>query len=525
VQRNQPFEFVAASMAPFLAYAGLSVEFQYSAYDDSLAAVADGSADIEIVWLDFSRYAGFAEFDDWLRGRLARLRLASPAPILLVNSPGLAEDAAGFNRRLEAVAEAIPGVYLCDQVALARKLGNGYFDPRISGIAAMTLSSAACLELGRMFGLVWIPAVAGTPIKAIALDLDNTLYSGVLGEDGPEGVTLTPAHQDLHRQLLACREQGIFLAIVSRNESGDVAQLFRARPDFPLQIEHFSAQSISWQPKAAGICAAAPKLRIGTDAILFLDDNAGELSAVATEIPEVRSLYAADAAEAARALRLYPGLSGARPGATGQLRVADLDANTAREQMRQETPDRTQYLRSLEARLTFFCNPHQQLQRLHQLSVKTNQFNTAFLRLTEAEVARRLGAPDCVTISVALRDKLADSGVIAALFGRWQENILHLEEVVISCRALGRELESILISEAIRGIVERADDKQPVEVEFAFVPGPRNQPASEWLERFTGRTQKSGETVKWKVDGNPAGPGNAAAAVFMEWKDEEDGAE
>jgi FkbH-like protein len=105
---------------------------------------------------------------------------------------------------------------------------------------------------------VWLPAVLGPRLKAIVLDLDNTLYAGVLGEDGPEGLTLTPVHDLLQRKLLTLRDQGLFLAIASRNVEADVDQLFEARPDMPLRPEHLSARSIAFREKATGIREIAP---------------------------------------------------------------------------------------------------------------------------------------------------------------------------------------------------------------------------------------------------------------------------
>jgi FkbH-like protein len=316
-------------------------------------------------------------------------------------------------------------------------LGARTFDQRAARLTGMPLSDAACLRVARALGLVWLPAALGPRLKAIAVDLDNTLYAGVLGEDGPAGVMLSPAHFELQVKLLRLREQGVFLALASRNEPEDVDRLFAERPDLPLRPEHFSSRAIAFRDKAEGIRDIAAALRIAPDAMLFLDDNPGEIAALASEVPGLKMLHAADPASTARALDFYPGLHGFPLGRDDALRVADLAAAEGRAQAAASAPSREAYIRSLEVVLTFASDQPAYLERMAALSNKTNQFNTAFLRLTEAHVAKRLADPHCRTISIALRDRLSDSGIVAVLFLRRDGSTLVVDEIVISCRALG----------------------------------------------------------------------------------------
>jgi len=176
-------------------------------------------------------------------------------------------------------------------------------------------------------------------------------------------------------------------------------------------------------------------------------------------------------------------------------------ASAQREQAARSAQSPEAYLRSLEVVLTFATNRRADLERLAELSNKTNQFNTAFLRLSEAQVAKRLADPLCRTISVSLRDRLSDSGIVGALFLRQASSTLVADEIVISCRALGRNVEHAIVTEALR----RALEELPAgEVRFAFREGPRNGPARAFLAEYTGRAPGAdGVSVSWD-------PGRAA---------------
>jgi FkbH-like protein len=496
VHRNQAFEFVASVLTPFLAFDGRVPEISYSDYDDSLAFRLNTPANVELLWLDFERYRERmtnAELIAWLQDRVTELRAGSAAPILIADSPGEAD--AEINEALVRISSVVPGVRIVPMSEICIPLGSRVFDVRAARVTGMRLSDAACILAARALGLTWLPAAVTPRVKAIVLDLDNTLYNGVLGEDGPAGLQLTPAHEALHRQFLMLRDQGIYLALASRNEASDVDRLFMERPDFLLRSEHFSARSIAFRDKPTGLNEIARALRIAPDAILFVDDNPGEIAAVAGEIPGIRILHAADTALAVRALQFYPGLHGYPSGRDDARRIADLSSAGERARMAHSYRNPEDYLRSLEVVLTFAIDATSHLGRMAELSVKTNQFNTAFLRLSEAQVAHRLADPECRNVTIALRDRLSDSGTVAVLFLRRYEATLFADEMVISCRALGRGIEEFMVTEALRLVLQ---DLPAREVRFAFTEGPRNGPARDFLTAYTGKPiGPGGVTISW----------------------------
>jgi FkbH-like protein len=482
VHRNTPFEHLAGFARPFLAYAGYDISFDYGDYDDSLSAPASGTADLELVWIDYGRYRerqAPSELSDWLARRIGGIRGQTIAPIL-VNLPD-ALDAAGAETsdRLSDLLAGAPGVHPCDVAEIAGRLGEGFWDSRLAEMSGWSLSAASTSLIAQRLGLVWIPAAVQPRLKAVVLDLDNTLYDGVLGEDSEAGITVTDDHRRLHAELVRLASAGLFLAIVSKNEPADVERLWASRADIGFGPANLSAQVIGWGSKSDSIAQLCSSLRIAADAMLVVDDNPGELAAIAAAHPGIRLLLASGPAETVRALRLFPGLAGFRPSETDSLRLADAQASDERTRAMAAVSDPAEYLRSLRIQLSFDLNPADQVGRLHELSTKTNQFNTGLLRMSEAEVARRLASPDHAIATVRLSDRLADSGIIAAVFATITGPTLRVDEVDISCRALGRGVEHILIAEVVSRMASEAGCGSVV---FCFTKGPRNQPAGDWLE-------------------------------------------
>jgi FkbH-like protein len=482
VLRNHAFEPVASALPAFLRFADTPISLRLGEYDDSLTLPEEAAA-AHLIWLDFTRYPKLsaAELEAWLLDRLTALRAASPGPILVANSPENDDRAARLNAALATWAQATPGGSVLRLDTLAEREGPSFFDEPRAAVTGTRLSDAAALEAARRLGLEVLPGFFARPIKAIAVDLDNTLYEGVLGEDGVAGVRLTEGHLSLQRRLAAWADQGVLLSVVSRNTREDVDQLFAGRDDFPLTAAHIADWQVGWGGKAEALRATAAAFNIGADSLLFLDDNLGELIEVTSAEPGVRLLYAGGpAAETAAALALYPGLP--RGAAAFAGRAADIAANTARRAL--STADPASYLASLQAVLTFTLSPLEDRARLVELSNKTNQFNLSLSRLTEVAVNEALSTPGRGVVHVRLADRLADSGSVAALFFRRQDDYLVVEELVISCRALGRKLEDLMVTEALR----RALSELPAgKVRFNHVTGPRNVPARAWLAAFTGQ--------------------------------------
>lgn len=501
VHRNYAFELIGSVLPPFLWLSRVKPILTYGDYDDSLSFAHINPAAVQIVSLDFDRYgvqAHSPEFSRWFAGRLENLRGHTQGPIIVSNWPSKEHHAERFNFELEKTAQSMPGLFVWETLEVFRNMPLEFFDQRAAEARGTRLSNSACIELARSLGLVRLPSVLFVRIKAVALDLDNTLYDGVLGEDGVEGVRISDQHKDIYKELLRLRDEGVFLAILSKNDERDFDHLCEKRPDFVLKPEHFSARSIGWHTKPEGLVRIAEQLRIGTDSILVVDDNSGEIAQIQAVHKNTPLLYSRSPAQTLFWLRHYPALNGYRASSATPLRVSDLEASRQRDLLRASTTS-TDYVREMQIEIAYVLNPQSFRGRLAELSQKTNQFNTGLQRFSEVDVARRLEAPDHCTISVSMRDRFCDSGIIGAIFARMDGQCLVIDEISVSCRALGRNVESPMIALALAPMMERHGLR---DVAFWFREGPRNIPARMWLRSFTGMQDipsGSATSVAWKA--------------------------
>ena len=480
VQRNHSFEHVASAAEAWASFGGFKLIWAEAPYDDSLMmSLSDEKPDLDFIWYDAEAILSRSGLDAlaWLRSRAQALRGISAAPILMV-VVGLDKEA---EQALRSSISDLPGVRLAPVSRVLSGLPDP-FDRRLQKLSGSRLSQNANLTMAKHMACHWLPALLAPRIKAVIVDLDQTLYAGVVGEDG-DAVRLTPAHASLQSALLNLKESGVFVGVVSRNSPEDVEALFSKRKDFPLKLADFSAIEIGWGSKAESILRACQKLKISPDAVLFIDDNPGEIIEVAERLPDTRLLHASQDTElTVRALEFYPGLWSWGVSSADVLRIADLEADAARKSIQIGVQDKAAYLRELSPQLEVWLRPASLSGRIHELSQKTNQFNLNLCRLDEVKVHDYLSQPGQFAIAVGLSDRLTDSGVVAAMFGRIADGEVFVEEWVISCRALGRELEDAMAASALSAVTKQAKIAW-----FYYRTGPRNAPAREWLARLAGR--------------------------------------
>jgi FkbH-like protein len=518
IHRNYAFELIGSVLPPFLWLAGLKPIIAYGAYDDSLSFGHVDPPAVQVISLDFERYGEQAYatgFGEWFASRLENLRGRAEGPIVVSDWPSEERHARQFNPELEKTAERLPSVFVWNTSEIFRNIGSRFFDECTARAKGTRLSDAACIELARSLGLVRLPSALRPRIKAVVVDLDNTLYDGVLGEDGTEGIRITAEHAAIHKELLRLREEGVFLGVLSKNDERDFMQLCDERPDFLLKPECFSASSIGWQSKPEGLTHIADQLHIAADSILVVDDNPGEIEQIRAVHASTHLLYSRTPSQTLFWLRHYPALNGYRVNSSTTLRLSDLEASRQRDLLRASSTG-TDYLREMQIKLTYGLNPMSSRGRLAELSQKTNQFNTGLQRFSELQVDRRMEAADHYTISIGMRDRFCDSGIIGAIFARIAGDSLVIDEVCISCRALGRNVESPMIALALAPMIERYRLRN---VAFEFREGPRNLPARMWLTSFTGVKEIANEgvvTVAWEAI--PQRDEHLTAPVANKWE-------
>jgi len=464
IHRNHALEHVTDLTSSWFALWDVQPEFQYGDYGDSLDFDLSHAADLHIVSIDCDRYLAKmddAEFADWLKGRIEALHHSIDVPILILP---VADKQSTYDA-LETALAGIPGIRTAPVRDIRAQYEEKFFDQRL---AAHMVRSA---------------------IKAIALDLDNTLYEGVIGEDGMD-VILTQDHHALQERLAQLAKDGVMLAVVSKNNLEDAEKLFATRDDFPLKWSHFSAIGVSWEAKSDEISNVLAHLRIAPKDLLFIDDNPGELATVAGALP-VRTIHASDAATTLRALDWLPGLWVWSRSETDLIRSQDALANYEREKLAAKPLSDAEYFASLGVTLTVEVDPDHHLNRLFEMSRKTNQFNLNLQRISEADMKRYIESPDHRVVCVALGDRLSDSGIVALLVAKLHGQSIQVLELAVSCRALGRRLDSFMIAAALDAAVH---DLAQHKVSFLHQTGPRNTPARKWLSHVaTTNLEAAGE--------------------------------
>jgi FkbH-like protein len=387
------------------------------------------------------------------------------------------------NRFLQAVnarlASRLPSyVHVNDVSELAAMHGVlNWFDARFWYHAKQPVSFQCAVPYVRNIAHI-IAAIYGKTAKCLVLDLDNTLWGGVVGDDGPDNLVLGEgdgtgeafkAFQAYVRQL---RSRGLLLAVCSKNEPENARAPFERHPEMVLGLDDFVAFKANWNPKSENLIEIARELNIGLDALMFIDDNPAEREQVRQSLPEVKVVELSE--DPAR----FP-LDLDRTGwlDTVSLSVEDGNrtelyrANAEREQLQKTATDYRGYLVSLEQEAVVGPFEPVHMERITQLTNKTNQFNLTTRRMSRSELEGMMGDPDHVTAFVRLADRFGDNGLISVFAGHRWDNELWIDLWLMSCRVFGRSVEHLLCNE----VVERARAMGLESLRGIFIPSGRNE--------------------------------------------------
>ena len=424
---------------------------------------------------------------------IAAITSTRPCPVIVFNfsqpasgswsvrrSPGPLVEYA--NALLDRTAAEHPGVVVFDFARLALEIGlRQAFDPRLDYVSRMPFAPPAQIAIARGLARL-IRALHIPPAKCLVLDLDNTLWGGILGEAGPGGIALGQdypgrVYLDFQYAVRALRHRGILLAIASKNNDAEVRQVFAQHPDLVLRWEDFAATQIHWGDKAASLRAIAAQLRIGLDALAFYDDNPMERAWVRRELPEVTVIEVPeDPLQRVPALHACEAFDQVAVSPEDRQRAALYTNDRRREAARSQSPSLADFLATLAIRVTVGPVDRATLPRVAQLIHKTNQFNLTARRYTEAELQGQL---DRGAIACWLRaaDRFGDYGLVGAAISLPEEDrIWRIDSFVLSCRILGRQVETALLA----AIAQRVAAAGAQHLTGEFVPTARNAPAREF---------------------------------------------
>ncbi len=439
-----------------------------------------------------------AHVESWALAALER----TPATLLVANFPVPAQPAFGvadlnaeygeteffldLNLDLLRRFKGHPRVQIFDLDRLASRFGKDrVLDRRMYYLAKMEWSPAflGCVaaELVRH-----ARAARAQARKCLVLDLDNTLWGGVVGEEGPAGVKIGPgdpegeAFLDFHHRLKALQAQGVLLAVCSKNNPDDVAELFDSRPEIPLRLADFAAVEISWEPKHEGLKKIAAALNIGTDSLVFVDDNPAEVSLIQQMLPEVKTvLLPPDPAEYVAVIDRLTDFERTAVLEEDSRKTAQYRENREREALRTASGELGTYLASLRTELAITRARRDDLPRIHQLFTKTNQFNLTTQRYTPSEVERFIASPICELWVARGRDRFGDLGAIGVVLLRRDGRIVYIDSFLMSCRAMGRGIETAIMNHVKHRLL---DEPGHLELRGRYLPTAKNKPAETFYE-------------------------------------------
>ena len=431
---------------------------------------------------------------DWLAGQLQTLRAQSGAAVLVSNfappefvAAGLAD--AGYqaawvhsvNAAVTEVCAAVPRCYVLDVARAAGETGLARWrDDRLAYIAKAPMSGDALAAVAKLTART-LRAFFTLPKKCLVVDMDNTLWGGVIGEAGMEGIALGPDYPgnvfvDFQKKLLSLRDRGILLAAASKNNSADVEAVLAEHPSCLLKRGDFAAWEVHWDDKATSMRRIAQTLNVGLDALVFADDNPVERAWVRGQTPEVTVLEmpaspmgywkTVDESGCFDALTLT---------AEDRQRAAMYGEESQRQELQATTGNIDDFLRSLNLVLTVGRVDEATLPRVAQLMGKTNQFNLTTRRHDEAAI--RAICVEGAGLWVKVRDRFGDAGLVGVVLAVPEAEAWKIDTLLMSCRVIGRKVETAMLA-----LLERIASASGVQrLTGEFIPTKKNQPAANFL--------------------------------------------
>jgi FkbH-like protein len=302
-----------------------------------------------------------------------------------------------------------------------------------------------------------VAAIRGKSRRVLILDLDNTLWGGVIGDEGLEGIQVAQgdatgeAHLAVQRLALDLRQRGVVLAVSSKNADEIAREPFEKHPEMLLRLEHFAAFQANWNDKASNIQAIAEDLSLGLDAMVFLDDNPAERDFIRTRLPKVAvPELPEDPAWYARTLAAAGYFEAVTFAQEDLKRAGFYQDNTRRLSLQKQLGVTDGYLASLEMTITFQPFDVTGRARIVQLINKSNQYNLTTRRYTDPEVAEAENDPNVFTLQVRLADIFGDNGMISVVICRPGETgVWEIDTWLMSCRVLGRKVEQMVLREIL----------------------------------------------------------------------------
>ncbi|MDP8957903.1 MAG: HAD-IIIC family phosphatase [Actinomycetota bacterium] len=412
-----------------------------------------------------------------------------------------------LNARLGQAAGSNVSILDCERLSsLFGKLR--WFDDRYWYLSKQAVALDALPMLAR-HTVALLAAELGLSRKCLVLDLDNTLWGGVIGEEGLGGIKLGDGPEGeafvaLQEYILKLRDKGVILAACSKNNEADAREPFEKHPDMRLKLEDFAMFVANWDPKPDNLRRIARTLNIGLDSLVFVDDNPAEREVIRQLLPEVEVItLKPDPSSYTRSLSEYLLFETASYTPEDATRTAQYRARAEIANLEAAATSIEDFHRSLEMEALIAPFDELHLPRIAQLIGKTNQFNVTTRRHGISEIRSRINDPDWVHFYLKLRDRFTDHGLVGLLMAERRQGILDIDTWLMSCRVIGRTVEAEMLAHLCR----RAEELGCSRLRGTYIPTAKNAMVADIYGQF-GFDQVEGAdgVTTWEYDLAGKGP-------------------
>jgi FkbH-like protein len=366
-----------------------------------------------------------------------------------------------LNRRVLDIAREHSNVYVMDLMLVAARLGRAqFFDARYWHMAHAPISGEGLIAVGREYAK-FARALNGKTRKCLVLDCDNTLWGGIIGEDGINGIKLGTTYPGscfaaFQKEILNLHDRGVLLALCSKNNEDDVLEVLRRHPGMELREEHFVAREINWDDKPTNLRRIAARLNIGLDSLVFVDDSSFECAMVRNSLPEVAVIeLGSEPSEYATQIAREGHFDTLTLSSEDRVRTRMYLEEDERSKLRAAAGSIEEYLGSLGMVACIGPADEMSIPRIAQLTQRTNQFNLTTRRYSDGDIRALAASSDTEVYYLQLRDRVSELGLIGTALVKYSDGDAVIDSFLLSCRAIGRGAEDCLLVRCLEAARER----------------------------------------------------------------------
>ena len=391
-----------------------------------------------------------------------------------------------FNHQLAVEFKARQSAFIWDFNRLIQNKGyENIYDPKMWYTSKNPFKQSAYPQIADDM-LKYVMSALGRIKKCIVLDLDNTLWGGIAGEDGLEGVSLGhdypgSCYRDFQKGLLRLYHRGVILAINSKNNLNDALEIMDKHPYMVLKPKHFAAMRINWEDKVSNLKAIAQDLNIGIDSMIFIDDNPVECELVRSQCPECEVILLPEKKYLIpEVLNNLNGIENIRLTVEDKKKGEMYQTQIARKEFEASVTNLEDFLKGLNVEVIIESSNNFSIPRIAQLTQKTNQMNLTTRRYTEADIQGFVKGSDTHVFSVASKDRFGDNGIVGVFILKLNVSECIIDTFLLSCRVIGRKIEDAMIA----FIAEFARKRGIKTLIGEYILTAKNKPAADMYEKF-----------------------------------------